>query len=249
MSRLAARAALLSLIAGVLLLTAMSAPPIRGGSRALAQDSAFSASVLCDSTTVAVHGQFHCSMGLTNSGAVTLAGINARATFLLCLRDGSCCVCIAGVFPLYFSSAEPPWNGRTFQYSWPYWDPLGSGVLEPGDSSTVTVTVDAVRLAAQGGGPGSRPAVCLHGSAQAPKGGRTHHGQKLRYHRHRGVVTSDGHAHAHHDRGSHRGSTADAACAHRGATHRDTYRRPDRRGHTQPDTHQAHTNADIGRRL
>ena len=127
-----------------------------------AQPPGLTSTVQCDQTVVAVGTTFQCVMTLQNSGEVTLNGVNATAYLGECFKDGSCGFSL--IFSaLYYSAAEPMWTGRTLQYSNPYWDPLGSGALAPGEASSVTVTV-SVFDPSRGPPPERQPEVCFGGS-------------------------------------------------------------------------------------
>jgi hypothetical protein len=120
----------------------------------------------CEHTVVTAGTAFTCSLVLRNSGAVDLIDVKAGASLNLCDDDGECCVCILPGFPLAISGAEPRWTGRSTQYGFPYWDPLGSGTLPSGDSLAITVRVSAGRIGGSQINPDFLPAVRLEGQAR-----------------------------------------------------------------------------------
>lgn len=131
-----------------------------------AQSPTLTHSVQCEADKVIMDGQLTCSFTLENTSDMTLTELSASVSLGECVDPEPCIIGVIGVVGgLFPVDSEPPWTGITGQYGFPFWDPLGSGVLLPGESTTVRVTLEAVD------DEYPRQLFCGGGSAVADTGG------------------------------------------------------------------------------
>jgi hypothetical protein len=129
-------------------------------------ESGLADSFQCHSTIIVAKRTVQCRYVLRNTSDTTLENVQAMGSIWLCsMSDAACCVCLVGSFPLGVASADPTWTRRTNQYSFPVWEPVGSGTLGPGQSLTITIGLLTGHMAGSGIAAGYRPTACMSASS------------------------------------------------------------------------------------
>lgn len=149
------------LVAAILAITAVLWFNVRGADIAGAQTAGLTQTQECDAMVVAVHSMFQCSFTLQNTGDVTLTNMRAAVSLGECFDPKPCIIGVIGSSRgLALVSSDPPWNDTDLQYGHPFWEPLGSGTLLPGETFTIHVTLEAVSIERES----PRQLVCPGGS-------------------------------------------------------------------------------------
>lgn len=92
-----------------------------------------------------------CSLSFQNSGDISMSDVRADAILGECGTigpDTSRCVYgpLGGGYGLQLVSSDPAWTATDIQHGFPYWDPLLSEDMQPGDRAAVSLTLRAISL-------------------------------------------------------------------------------------------------------